>query len=454
MKTFDDYISEIDFPHFLKTQGYVLDKNKSAKNPQYGWLTFDLKGQSGTTAETILVKIADDKNPKFKGQFFYYNPNDSRDKGNIIHFIASRNGWHLKENAKEINKFLQNYTGNTPPIPNRPITADISKEERNKAVASFYELTPLSDRSYLISRGISNEVIDSELFKGKVCHNIITKTEGEKSYTFLNTVFPMVTEARELVGLEIKNKNFHGNAPESQKSNSLWFSNVQEGKPIDRVFIGESGVDCISHYQLRQEDFINKNILYLSTGGNLAEGQIEMIDRLNQKYRPIEGITLINDNDPAGIKNNIKIMGKITSLHGNNNIKFDLSKQGEYNFQLTVKVTGEIEKIRSSLDTIDSSFNKYNSSEENRFTILSKGIINQEGTIQIEIPNNVSNFKIAEKILIKGKVLDKDFTIDRPANKDFNDDLREKLNIKFESKSKEKAKEDNNLKNKNELGFN
>lgn len=68
-------------------------------------------------------------------------------------------------------------------------------------------------------------------------------------------------------------------------------------------------IDCASHYQLKHKPEDKRNILYVSTEGNITEGQMELIKMLADKQLQDDSsqITYIFDNDECGYKYAIKL---------------------------------------------------------------------------------------------------------------------------------------------------
>ena len=93
------------------------------------------------------------------------------------------------------------------------------------------------------------------------------------------------------------------------KYGSLAVSNYDQSRPIDLILIGESMIDNVSHYQMKLLNS-NKNVVYVSTEGNITQGQIELIDFL-LSHNNITDITnqlmYIFDNDLNGYKYAIKL---------------------------------------------------------------------------------------------------------------------------------------------------
>ena len=60
------------------------------------------------------------------------------------------------------------------------------------------------------------------------------------------------------------------------KFDCLATSNHDKSRPIDILYVGESIIDCISHYQLCHTN-TSLNLVYVSTEGTLTEGQMQLL---------------------------------------------------------------------------------------------------------------------------------------------------------------------------------
>lgn len=60
------------------------------------------------------------------------------------------------------------------------------------------------------------------------------------------------------------------------KYDCLALSAHDRSRPIDILYVGESIIDCISHYQLHHEKS-PRNLVYLSSEGTLTEGQMNLL---------------------------------------------------------------------------------------------------------------------------------------------------------------------------------
>ena len=75
---------------------------------------------------------------------------------------------------------------------------------------------------------------------------------------------------------------------------------MTKSRPIDILYVGESIIDCISHYQLCHKD-TSLNLVYVSTEGTLTEGQMQLL-RIIISKNEVKSLRTIFDNDKQGYK--------------------------------------------------------------------------------------------------------------------------------------------------------
>ena len=79
------------------------------------------------------------------------------------------------------------------------------------------------------------------------------------------------------------------------KFDCLATSNHDKSRPIDILYIGESFIDCISHYQLRHSGS-DLNLVYVSTEVTFTEGQLRLL-RLILDMNQVKELRSIFAND-------------------------------------------------------------------------------------------------------------------------------------------------------------
>ena len=259
--TYDELRARISILEFAQAHGYVLNRKKGLKWPV-------LEHASGD--RVIII------NPRQSQNQGYFNPGDDRDKGTLIQFVANRLGWLFPRDAmlsdtSQVNKILHEWLQT--PFRSRLYRAKSSVPSRHgnkveEAVFNKALLKPLKDYSWLMSRGISKETIESPLFMDTILQY--------RSGKHLNTAFPYRMKlGGKIIGAEVRNHQYKGHMAGSRKTDSIWIS--QSAHDCQRMVICESALDCLSHYELNPDP----GNVYVSFGGQLTKGQLCAMENLH-----------------------------------------------------------------------------------------------------------------------------------------------------------------------------
>lgn len=284
LKTFEDFKAEISIVEIALANGYKLIASDGLKWPV-------LKNEA--TGEKIIIV-----NSKSTGNQGYFNPNDDRDKGSVIDFVKNRLGSvfpynNVKSEAANINSVLYGHLKLEPPERNEFKKVDFMIQSQPEKVFLIPEkLCSLTVPDYLLSRGLKATTLKMKEFKGR----ILNLKVGE----FENVAFPYYTSSGDMAALELRNNDFKQFIDGSDVKTSIWHSNLDQ--KIDAAVLTESPIDALSYHQLKGKN----NILYVSFGGALSDGQVEtlveLIEKNKNKLSP--GFTIISafDNDKMGEK--------------------------------------------------------------------------------------------------------------------------------------------------------
>lgn len=391
MQSAEIYKREIDLVRFaIETYGFQVNKKKSSKRQ--------------IVLHSAQDKIIISRNPE--GQYWYFNPANSKDKGTIIDFVLHRN----QNNQEETWEVLEQYIKQTEKYPD-------SIEIPAQPQTHTFSYSPLSDSYYLEKRSISIRTIFSPEFNQRIFNHI--HTIGAKQ--FVNTAFPLYLN-KKIVGLELKNTHYHGYAPGSMKSLGLWVSNFEHLKPDHSVkwVITESGVDCLSFHQLFPPDNTEKRV-YISTGGVITKGQLDEIQHLVSKFSD-SSIILANDKDLAGAKQNIQILGQIELNQKSKRFKCWTSQDENNTSLLYIEITkGEHDLIFES-NTMAKLFSKDQQLEvsEENITIQRNDNI---AILEIPLSTKMIALERLETIIPAIRGIKKLIKVQKPKNKDFNEDV-------------------------------
>lgn len=167
------------------------------------------------------------------------------------------------------------------------------------------QLRPYSG-TFLAKRGISKETLSSVTFS-----DVFFSRKFQKDGIIYNNTCIKLIDDKGFRGISQRSSGKDGRSfkgIQGNKYRSIAVSGYTTSKKIEHVYIGESMIDCASHYQLRHSTD-DSNILYISTEGNITEGQMELIKMLVDKQcgGDRSHVTYIFDNDECGYKYAIKL---------------------------------------------------------------------------------------------------------------------------------------------------
>ena len=277
---FNQIKTTISLPDFLLELGWKIVEGSSNSCP---------KMSNGT--HTIVIKR------NSQNQYTYWDVHSDSVRGRSIMDLMQE---HLFETTgkmpslREVGEILQNYI-NT----NRITTPEKSRYEvGNTSMRAdelqFYlsQLQPYKG-NYLQKRGILKESIESRFFKD----TFFIREVKNKGSVYRNVCIKMYNE-NGVQAISQRNETFKGII--GGKFDCLATSNHDKSRPIDILYIGESFIDCISHYQLRHYKS-DLNLVYVSTEGTFTEGQMRLL-RLILDKNQIKELRSIFDNDKQGHK--------------------------------------------------------------------------------------------------------------------------------------------------------
>lgn len=297
----DQYKKNIDMVSYLTGQGFRYDRKKSTR--RWAMMVDDASGRK------LLLGV----NAK-SGDNYFYNPEDSRDKGTIIHLMAefgkldlsTKDGWEdLHRRASELigNVYFSNHDH----IRSMP-KLEPGPTNREGAVAEYYKLKPLTDTTYLTQeRLIAPEILLDPEFVGKILNRNFTAVHPDSNETIrgVNTVFPLENE----LGMQgIIARQTAWNHTYGDKSSSMWVSNILPNTPVKEIVITENPINALSYHKLHPPQTAGTRV-YIATAGQPAHHQYTSIQQLINTLKP-EKLTLGFDNDLAGIRYNINAISR------------------------------------------------------------------------------------------------------------------------------------------------
>jgi 5S rRNA maturation endonuclease (ribonuclease M5) len=261
--------TDINLAEYASSQGYEIDKRESSK------ASVVMRNGHGDK-----IVVATDKD----GHGVYFSVRSEADNGSIIDFVQKRKGLNLGQVRKELRPWLN---GGIDPhsFSYRPLSKpEASTADRQRVTAEWMKTRrqPAGGHPYLLSRGISQQVLEDPRFAEK----IRIDNHG-------NAVFPHY-DRDGLSGYELKNKGFTGFAKGGEKR--LWYS--ENLGSAERVVVVESAIDALSHAQIR-----GGQAAYISIGGQPSPEQWELVEASLAKARKRGAQVVIGtDADEGGDK--------------------------------------------------------------------------------------------------------------------------------------------------------
>lgn len=281
LKSFQEFRNEISIIELALAVGYKIRVKEGIKWPV-------LKDE--VSGDKIIIV-----NPHSTSNQGYFNPRDANDKGTLINFVKNRIGSIFpyrndKTEVGNINAVLYNYLNL--PLPERKVFKEGEKNLKEEYSEKEFHLpeglTALNDTTYLNFRGIHSEILFGSFFQGKI-FNLKIKDNS-------NVGFPYYDESKNILGLELRNKQFKHFIEGSDRSAGIWHSNIPER--LEWLILTESPIDALSYHQLKGR----KNSLYVSFGGSVALGQLKTVQNIIAKAKAGADLKIISavDNDEMG----------------------------------------------------------------------------------------------------------------------------------------------------------
>ncbi|MCU0440650.1 MAG: hypothetical protein MUC49_22375 [Raineya sp.] len=313
----------IDLVDFARHNGYRVNDQEtlSFKEKSVGNITVM---SSKSKDENIIIKEIP------SGKFFFINPNNSLDKGNIVDFVMSRREVGEDTAIKWLREYFQDEGIVIDKVKDKITIKEIFGDnledffkEQKELLKEYYGMKEeLHDRTILHERGISDDTIDHYCFKGSVFNKDIIGEDGRKLFT--NTIFPVYilqpNKALLVVGTEEITKEYRNainvkRIDEAYSEVGLWmskpflgsFKKDENGKPALTFYIGESAIDCMAYAETHQANLAD-NYVFISTVGphDGMSAKQRMLQNLVDWLNP-DKMILINKNTLEGKRADIML---------------------------------------------------------------------------------------------------------------------------------------------------
>lgn len=316
------------FPNLIPVQELRSNVSIVELAIHYGYLLKLHKGKARPVLENVAYNdVILIKNAQDASQQVYQRVDNFTDSGTIIQFIRnrlttvfSRFNRSSEDEFRNIVNVLYDYLridSEQIAINQRVVNQLVESGPRSAFSLDLFDIRPLEKDNYLRTRHISSDIINSPEFIHRIATQITyfdpqtkqvvdsTTLKDNPSHPhiqFSNVAFPYYDGvSTEVTGLEIRNEHVKLHALGSDKTSSVFVSNLP--LKTEQFFIMESAIDALSHKQLRNLRGDTKfNSVYFSTGGHLTPEQVNTITQyINTSTKaPVWKINLAFDNDPKG----------------------------------------------------------------------------------------------------------------------------------------------------------
>lgn len=291
---FDKLKRDVSLPEFFLYLGWKFVSGSSNSSP---------KMSNGS--DTVIIK----KNSK---DYYTYWDVHGEARGKTIIDLMQQ---HIYDQTgrmpslREAGEAVQNYVNNKEVVLSQESRFGVSNAKLDPNQLAFLnsKLKPYQG-DFLQKRGITQDTLSSPVFSG-----VFTSSEYRKDGKVYNNTCTRLINQNGFQGISRRGirpedgKNFKGIS--GNKYDSIVVSKHDKTRPIEHIYVCESMIDAASHYQMKLLN-TEKNILYISTEGNITQGQMDVIKLLlsKQNINNInDQVTYIFDNDNNGYKYAIKL---------------------------------------------------------------------------------------------------------------------------------------------------
>lgn len=273
---------KLPLDEILLSNGWNIKKDKDSKN--YRAL------ENLETGDCVIISLQPN------GDYLYFNPNDSTDRGNIYNFCKNR-GIKFDYNALDLKNLQEKLATSTL----KPLAKTQEDEKTQQILNVFKEFQELSFNNPLFSKRDLNPDLLQEIagLKQDDYNNIVVpsytleanllKQKGYVSY--LNR--PIIKE-----NPDTKEKKFIKQLCYGKKGlEILKTRETKNFKSVQTLIIAESSIDTLSFLELR--NIKPKNALLCATNGQITQEHKKAFEYLAKSAQEAE-VYLCFDNDTKG----------------------------------------------------------------------------------------------------------------------------------------------------------
>lgn len=458
----DFFIKNVDLQEYVLSVGYHYMPKKSTVK----WKVF-----SNDDKDDIIALFKHSSS----GNLCYYNFKIPTDRGNIVNFVCNRlDGCVLNNRGKNdyiraadtLRAYLNISEEQKKVYRSQALsTGKIEVKNKNDKFNPFlFEWKPIKFEDkveYLENRGIKSDIYRSDIFEDRIylVKPYWEKPDGdgyfEKQY---RVCFPLYFQDlgvdsdfnEQIVGLEIRYPDKKLFSQHSNRESGLWFSGIT--KNTTTLCVGESPIDCLSHYALSLPAE-RKKLCYVATMGHPSSLHYDIILDYIRRLG-LRSVVLINDNDNAGQRFNFRFICNALKdkLHfcvkntAQNRFLFELLNS-DYTESKLRKLTKEIkshnleEKIvyKSAYEEDKLSYKRNIQELEDKLITfdVEKGEVKK---FVLSVPDVASSIYVIDNFLLSLKLTDFTLSVDVSSEKDWNEDLVKSQKVDFKNEESKMIK--------------
>lgn len=391
---FKSKISLTDFIVAYSEGRVELSRDSTNRSPKV-----HLLDDSGYRLQTLNIK-----QNKLGYETYFIQGSDNSGGKSIFDFVIEYNLmlWNRKLGFRDALKEVVRLTSKEDWDQIRTFTPTVKGDHEKAKYINRKYLSPLEDRGYFYSRGITDETIDAPIFKGVIFNHRFQKDIDGEEKVFQNVAFqmfqfPTKDDPKELVCISSKNrvrrttdgvgeeginiKHFQGT-----RSKGVVASKPMK-KQLEILFVMESFDDCLAHFQVNRQILNQESIGYVSTEGQITNDQIDVIRRIVE-LRGVSELAFGFDNDRDGDYYRCKVCSKLIKGPVSIQIRKPMKDQPDSKFDLHLELLEEGRR-EEALKFFDSEFKKIDLSAGK----LKRSRGTEPSVYEYTIPNTVENWR-------------------------------------------------------------
>ena len=413
----DKYKKLIDLVKFLKQDIYGFEDAKNS-----------------TTIQPILERTKDEKKETFtiqrnkKNEFIYWK-DKSLNPETIVDFVIENHNKEFSNEMKltDVDNHLKSFVRNKEFLIDGDCEIAYAQSSYTSIAKDLNYIEDLKDRTILYEKGISDETIDSPMFK-KIIYNVPGDDPLGVGYLSINDT--------KVCAININAEK--GASTIGEVEQGITVSELVKDPPVDIIVVAESMEEAMAHYQLDYDDIQYNNVRYIATGKNPSLEQLRLIQTNIDKLNP-KTLVIATSNTIDGEFTQNKILSKLNiseegKMLNKNTMNFRgyidcemTDKNGLINITLPKDIPNyqeNLEKLINGIETKQQTFNNLHSEGE-PFSVEIDSEGKKDTIVHLKFNNNKVNWKISAELINEVKFDNQPFIKrDVSMQENFNEDLK------------------------------